>query len=69
MNMNITNAGDQPRSELAPRRGDRSVVVAESASLTSIYDDDVNIAIWQRKFSSDFEQLIELCVDRRPRSL
>lgn len=66
MNMNLTNAGDQPRSEIAARRGDRSAVGTESASLTSIYDDDVNIAIWQRKFSPDLEQLIEVCVARRP---
>ena len=66
MNMNITNAGDQAGSDSAARRGNRSVVGTESASLTSIYDDDVNIAIWQRKFSSDFEQLIEVCVARRP---
>ena len=66
MNMNLINTGDQPRGEIAVTRGGRCAVGAQSASLTNIYDDDVNIAIWQRRFDPSFEQLVEACAARRP---
>lgn len=66
MNMNLINTGDQPRGEIVVTRGGRCAVGAQSASLTNIYDDDVNIAIWQRRFDPSFEQLVEACAARRP---